>query len=184
MSATEEVLTNVQIGHQHNPAVKADIITLGKALSGGVFPVSAVMSSKEIMDVILPGSHGSTYGEFIIDLQFRIVRGVSQSRCCLPGGNALAAAVSTAALDVLVDERLCERALEQGDKFRGKLQELTKLGADASGKNGWVTDVRGKGLLNAIVINPNRSVKGYKAWHVCLIVSTTSPPSRSRRAFC
>lgn len=138
-------------GHQHNPNVKADIITLGKALSGGVYPVSAVMSSKEIMDVIAPGSHGSTYG-----------------------GNALAAAVSIAALEVLEEENLCERADTLGVKFRKQLETLKQLGVDEKGENGWVTDVRGRGLLNAIVINPHKSTKGWKAWHVCLLVRFVS----------
>lgn len=70
-----------------------------------------------------------------------------------------------------MQENLCERAEKLGSLFRSQLEQLKTLGVDDQGNNGWVTHVRGKGLLNAIVINPTKSVKGYKAWHVCLLVS-------------
>ncbi|HUV35356.1 MAG TPA: ornithine--oxo-acid transaminase [Patescibacteria group bacterium] len=102
---------------------KPDILTVGKALSGGVYPVSAAISSGEIMSVITPGTHGSTYG-----------------------GNPLACAIGTAALDVLVDEKLDERAQALGERFRKGLRGI------ATDK---VIDVRGKGLLNAIELKKN-----------------------------
>ncbi|KAG8236665.1 hypothetical protein J437_LFUL014392 [Ladona fulva] len=102
--------------------VKPDILCLGKALSGGLYPVSAVLANDEVMLCIKPGEHGSTYG-----------------------GNPLACRVALAALKVLVDESLSDNAQKMGEKFR---QELRKqLPQDA------VPIVRGKGLLNAIVIS-------------------------------
>src|SRR5690606_19694862 len=101
--------------------VRPDILILGKALSGGVMPISAVLADDDIMLTIAPGEHGSTYG-----------------------GNPLACAVAIAALDVLQEEKLAERAAELGDYFRS---ELNKLGHPA------IKQVRGKGLLNAIVID-------------------------------
>ena len=98
--------------------VKPDILTVGKALGGGVYPVSAALSSKEIMSVIKPGEHGSTFG-----------------------GNPLACAVASAALDVLVDDRLDERAERLGQRFR---DGLAAIGSDK------IKEIRGKGLLNAI----------------------------------
>jgi len=97
---------------------KPDMITLGKALGGGVVPVSAVVSSEEIMSVITPGTHGSTFG-----------------------GNPLACVVGRASLDVLIEEKLDERADRLGKLFRKKLHEI------ATDK---VAEIRGKGLLNAI----------------------------------
>ena len=119
--------------------VHPDILILGKALSGGVYPVSAVMSSHDIMDVIHPGEHGSTFG-----------------------GNPIAAAVAISALEVVRDERLADRALQLGVVFRNELQKLCETSKIAS-------LVRGKGLLNALVINN----EGYKdlAWDVCLKLS-------------
>jgi len=102
---------------------KPDILMVGKALGGGVYPVSAALASKEIMSVIRPGEHGSTFG-----------------------GNPLACAVATAALDVLIDERLDQRADVLGDRFREGLRSL---------RSDKVKEVRGKGLLNAVEIKPN-----------------------------
>lgn len=120
--------------------VRPDIITLGKALSGGVYPVSAVLADRDIMLCIGPGEHGSTYG-----------------------GNPLGCAVATAALDVLVDEKLCERAEELGEKFRAEMRALdTPL----------LKEVRGKGLLNAIVIDESKSKKGRSAWQLCLLLKS------------
>jgi ornithine--oxo-acid transaminase len=100
---------------------KPDMLMLGKALSGGVYPISAVVSSGEIMSVITPGTHGSTYG-----------------------GNPLACAVGTAALDVLVDEKLDRRAEELGKRFRDGLRRI---------KTDAVVDIRGRGLLNALELS-------------------------------
>jgi ornithine--oxo-acid transaminase len=114
--------------------VKPDILILGKALGGGVFPVSAVLTSHEVMNVLHPGQHGSTFG-----------------------GNPLACAVAMAALKVLVDENLAENAEKLGQVFRNRLQMI---------KASIVSDVRGKGLLNAIDIVPFGS--GKTAYDVCL----------------
>lgn len=116
--------------------VKPDILILGKALSGGVFPVSAVLASDEVMLTILPGEHGSTYG-----------------------GNPLACAVAMEALQVLKDEKLAENAEAMGKLFR---EEMEKLKAERE----FITLVRGKGLLNAVVIKPLED--GRTAWDVCL----------------
>ncbi|WP_338790209.1 ornithine--oxo-acid transaminase [Bernardetia sp. Wsw4-3y2] len=113
-----------------------DILILGKALSGGVFPVSAVLSSHEIMLTIKPGEHGSTFG-----------------------GNPLACEVAMAALEVVKNENLSERAEELGKVFRQKMSEL----AD---KSDLVNLVRGKGLLNAVVIND--SPDSSTAWDLCV----------------
>ncbi len=116
--------------------VQPDILILGKALSGGAYPVSAVLANDDIMNVIRPGNHGSTFG-----------------------GNPIAAAVAIAALEVVKDENLAENANRLGKIFReeiGKLVEETKL----------VTLVRGKGLLNAVVIND--SEESDTAWNICM----------------
>lgn len=103
--------------------IKPDILILGKALSGGVLPVSAVLANDEIMLCIRPGEHGSTYG-----------------------GNPLACAVAREALQVVLDEKLADNAQQLGEMFRGALNELRK-------ETDLLTLVRGQGLLNAIVIN-------------------------------
>lgn len=113
--------------------VKPDILILGKALSGGVIPVSAVLANDEIMLTIKPGEHGSTFGGF-----------------CLAGK------VAMAALQVVKDEKLEEKAEELGKIFR---EEMLKVKSDM------IELVRGKGLLNAIVIKPKN---GKEAWDVCL----------------
>ena len=115
---------------------KPDILILGKALSGGVFPVSAVLSSHEIMLTIKPGEHGSTYG-----------------------GNPLACQVAIAALKVIKDEDLCKNSELMGEYFRTELKKY-------SSKSKIVKLVRGKGLLNAIVINDNP--ESDTAWKICL----------------
>lgn len=115
--------------------VKPDILILGKALSGGTMPVSAVLANNEVMLTIKPGEHGSTYG-----------------------GNPLACAVSIEALKVLKDEKLAENAEELGRVFRAEMKTLQSE-CDV------ITAVRGKGLLNAIVI---REKNGKTAWDVCL----------------
>ena len=114
-------------------SVRPDILILGKALSGGMLPVSAVLADDPIMLTIRPGEHGSTYG-----------------------GNPLACKVAIAALEVLKDERLPENAAILGDLFR---QEIRKI------QNPYIGEVRGKGLLNAIVI---RHPRADAAWELCL----------------
>ena len=116
--------------------VHPDILILGKALSGGVYPVSAVLSSREIMEVILPGQHGSTFG-----------------------GNPIAAAVAVTALEVIRDENLADKAYELGEIFRAEMQKLCENSSIAS-------SVRGKGLLNALVINNEGHTN--LAWDICL----------------
>lgn len=114
-----------------------DILILGKALSGGVFPVSAVLARDEIMLTIKPGEHGSTFG-----------------------GNPLGCAVAMAALEVVKDERLAENAERLGQIFRQRMQE------NLVDKTSLVTLVRGKGLLNAIVIDEEEDSD--TAWNICL----------------
>lgn len=116
--------------------VRPDILILGKALSGGVLPVSAVLADDDIMLCIKPGEHGSTFG-----------------------GNPLACAVAKAALEVVRDEGLAARAEELGKQFRNRMQQL----AD---DHVMVSLVRGKGLLNAIVINDTEDSD--TAWKICL----------------
>ncbi|KAL3183158.1 hypothetical protein MRX96_006928 [Rhipicephalus microplus] len=111
--------------------VRPDIVTLGKALSGGLYPVSAALADDEVMLVIKPGEHGSTYG-----------------------GNPLGARVAVAALEVLEEERLADNAQKLGEIVRAELSRLPK---------DLVTQVRGKGLLNAIIVAP-----GLDAWEICL----------------
>jgi len=122
--------------------IKPDVVVLGKALSGGVFPVSCVLTSDEVMLTINPGEHGSTYG-----------------------GNPLACAVATAALEVLRDEKLSENALARGDQLREGLRAL--MAAEGSP----ITLVRGRGLLNAIIIGGdekgNYGDEGV-AWQLCV----------------
>jgi ornithine--oxo-acid transaminase len=116
--------------------VKPDVLILGKALSGGVMPVSAVLANDDIMLSIKPGQHGSTFG-----------------------GNPLAAKVAIASLQVLKDENLAENAAKLGDYFR---KEMNKLVDELE----ILTLVRGKGLLNAVVIKPTKN--GKTAWDVCV----------------
>lgn len=116
--------------------VKPDILILGKAISGGVYPVSAVLANNEIMMVIHPGQHGSTFG-----------------------GNPLAAAVAIAALEVVEEENLAENAEKMGKLFRKEMQRIID-------KSDLVSKVRGKGLLNAIVINDHPD--STTAWNICL----------------
>ncbi|NNE25785.1 MAG: ornithine--oxo-acid transaminase, partial [Saprospiraceae bacterium] len=113
----------------HQPEVKPDILILGKALSGGVFPVSAVLANDDIMLCIKPGEHGSTFG-----------------------GNPLACAVGIAALEVVRNEGLAENAMRLGEVFRARMQALVE-------KSDLVNLVRGNGLLNAIVINDHEESK-------------------------
>ncbi len=116
--------------------IKPDILILGKALSGGVMPVSAVLANDEIMLTIRPGEHGSTFG-----------------------GNPLACAVAMAALEVVKDERLAENAARLGDRFRRRMQQLVE-------STDLLKLVRGKGLLNAVVIDDTPDSD--TAWNLCL----------------
>jgi ornithine--oxo-acid transaminase len=118
------------------PEVKADILILGKALSGGAYPVSAVLANDSIMNVIGPGNHGSTFG-----------------------GNPIAAAVAMAALEVVRDEDLAENAFQLGELFRSELNKYIETSPI-------VNLVRGKGLLNAIVINDDEDSD--TAWNICM----------------
>lgn len=116
--------------------VKPDILILGKALSGGAYPVSAVLAADSIMNVIQPGNHGSTFG-----------------------GNPVAAAVAIAALEVVKEENLAENAEKLGRIFRSELDSYIQKSTIAK-------LVRGKGLLNAVVINDSED--GDTAWNICL----------------
>ncbi|MFC7348094.1 ornithine--oxo-acid transaminase [Chryseobacterium zhengzhouense] len=120
----------------HHEDVQPDILILGKALSGGMYPVSAVLANDEIMHVIKPGQHGSTFG-----------------------GNPIACAVAIAALDVVEEEKLSERAEELGKLFRSEIEKVIE-------KSDLITKVRGKGLLNAILIND--TPESSTAWNLCL----------------
>ncbi|MDO9579750.1 MAG: aminotransferase class III-fold pyridoxal phosphate-dependent enzyme, partial [Bacteroidales bacterium] len=113
--------------------VRPDILILGKALSGGVFPVSAVLADDEIMLTIKPGEHGSTFG-----------------------GNPLAAKVAIAALEVVKNENLAENADRLGKIFREAFRNI---------KSEMIQLVRGKGLLNAVIIRPKN---GKEAWDICM----------------
>lgn len=118
------------------PDVKADILILGKALSGGAYPVSAVLANNNIMNVIKPGNHGSTFG-----------------------GNPVAAAVGIAALEVIKDEELAQNAYDLGELFRAEMQKYID-------NSTIVGSVRGKGLLNAILINDTEDSD--TAWDICI----------------
>ncbi|PWL37515.1 ornithine--oxo-acid transaminase [Flagellimonas aquimarina] len=118
------------------PDVKPDVLILGKAISGGAYPISAVLANDAVMDVITPGSHGSTFG-----------------------GNPVAAAVGIAALEVVKDEDLAQNAFDLGEIFRAELEKFVST-CDL------VIKVRGKGLLNAIVINDSEDSS--TAWDICM----------------
>ncbi|MDC1379173.1 ornithine--oxo-acid transaminase [Algibacter sp.] len=120
----------------NTPEVKPDVLILGKAISGGVYPVSAVLADDSVMNVIKPGNHGSTFG-----------------------GNPVAAAVAMAALEVVRDEKLAENAFVLGNLFRSELNKFIETSSI-------VNLVRGKGLLNAILINDSEDSD--TAWNICL----------------
>ncbi|MBN1243756.1 MAG: ornithine--oxo-acid transaminase, partial [Spirochaetales bacterium] len=122
--------TGKRFAWQHEGA-RPDIMCLGKALGGGIMPISAIVADKAVMDVFTPGTHGSTFG-----------------------GNPLASAIGGAALDVLVDERLDERAETLGREFRAAVEAMPCRAKRL---------VRGKGLLNAVVFED-----GFEAWDVCV----------------
>jgi ornithine--oxo-acid transaminase len=113
--------------------VRPDVVILGKALSGGMYPVSAVLADDEVMLTIEPGQHGSTFG-----------------------GNPLAARIAVAALEVIREEKLADKAERMGEIFRSELQ---------AADHPMIELVRGKGLLNAVVVRPK---DGKTAWDVCV----------------
>jgi ornithine--oxo-acid transaminase len=117
--------------------VRPDMLILGKALGGGVFPVSCVLADRDVMLCIRPGEHGSTFG-----------------------GNPLASAVAMASLEVLRDEKLAENAERQGEKLRRALRDL-------QARCPFIQKVRGRGLLNAVVIDPNFASS---AWDICVFL--------------
>ncbi|GAW21798.1 hypothetical protein ANO14919_113230 [Xylariales sp. No.14919] len=117
--------------------IKPDMVTLGKAISGGMYPVSCVLSSKEIMLVVEPGTHGSTYG-----------------------GNPLGCAVSIRALELMEEEQLTQKAEKLGNIFREGLASL---------KSPIIKTIRGKGLLNAVVVDESQT-NGHSAWDLCLLL--------------
>ena len=127
---------NQSCEQQENTYARPDILILGKALSGGVYPVSAVLANRAVMSVIQPGEHGSTFG-----------------------GNPIASAVAIAALEVVRDEKLAQNARRLGELFRSKLQAYID-------QSQMVSLVRGRGLLNAIVINDKPD--GETAWNICV----------------
>lgn len=117
--------------------IKPDMVTLGKAISGGLYPVSAVLSRKDVMLVVEPGTHGSTYG-----------------------GNPLGCAVSIRALELVEEEKLVEKAERLGRIFREGIESF---------KSPIVQTVRGKGLLNAVVIDESVT-NGRTAWDLCILL--------------
>lgn len=117
--------------------IKPDLVLLGKAISGGMYPVSCVLGRKDVMLTIEPGTHGSTYG-----------------------GNPLGCAVAIRALEVVREEHMVERAETLGHLFRKGLEDL---------KSPLIQTVRGKGLLNAIVIDESKT-NGHSAWDLCLLM--------------
>lgn len=119
--------------------IKPDLVTLGKALSGGMYPVSCVLGSRDIMLTIEPGTHGSTYG-----------------------GNPLGSAIATRALEIIKEENMVERAEHLGNVFRDGLHAL---------KNPMIKTIRGKGLLNAIVIDEGKT-NGHSAWDLCMLMKS------------
>ena len=126
--------------------VRPDIVVLGKALSGGMYPVSAVLADDEIMLTIRPGQHGSTYG-----------------------GNPIACAVATAALEVLIEERMPENALAMGERLRAGLRSLVP--------EDLVHEVRGRGLLNAIVMRTDAKVTAYQVCKALLACGLLTKPT-------
>jgi ornithine--oxo-acid transaminase len=119
--------------------IKPDMVLLGKAISGGMYPVSCVLGSKDVMLTIEPGTHGSTYG-----------------------GNPLGCAVAIRALELVRDEKMVERAEKLGQIFRDGLRDLNSP---------LITVIRGKGLLNAIVIDESKA-NGHSAWDLCMLMKT------------
>lgn len=141
--------------------IRPDIVLLGKALSGGVYPVSAVLADKDVMFCIRPGEHGSTYGGCDFSLPtftFLVSRAYTNIN-----RNPLACAVAMTALDVLIEENLAERAQRLGEQFRSGIRSL---------RSPLVKEVRGRGLFNAIVMDESASSRGRTAWQFCLLLKS------------
>lgn len=119
--------------------IKPDLVLLGKAISGGMYPVSAVLGTKEVMLTVEPGTHGSTYG-----------------------GNPLGSAVAIRALEIIQEENLVQRAQVLGEMFRKGLRDI-------QAKNSMIELIRGKGLLNAIIIDESKT-NGHSAWDLCMLM--------------
>ncbi|KAI7686242.1 Ornithine, partial [Hortaea werneckii] len=119
--------------------IKPDLVFLGKAISGGMYPVSCVLGSKEVMLTVEPGTHGSTYG-----------------------GNPLGSAVAIAALEIVEEEQLTQRAQRLGEVLRAGLREI-------QAKDPMIKTIRGRGLLNAIVIDEGKT-GGHSAWDLCMLM--------------
>ena len=119
--------------------IKPDLVLLGKAISGGMYPVSCVLGRREVMLTVEPGTHGSTYG-----------------------GNPLGSAVAIKALEIIEEENLVERAEKMGEIFRAGLRDIQK-------RESMITIIRGKGLLNAIVIDETKA-GGHSAWDLCMLM--------------
>ena len=119
--------------------IKPDLVLLGKAISGGMYPVSCVLGSKDVMLTIEPGTHGSTYG-----------------------GNPLGSAVAIKALEIVEEENLVQRAQELGETFRNGLRNI-------QARDPMIETIRGKGLLNAIVIDESKT-GGHSAWDLCMLM--------------
>lgn len=117
--------------------IKPDLVLLGKAISGGMYPVSCVLGSRDVMLTIEPGTHGSTYG-----------------------GNPLGSAVAIRALELIAEENMIERAETLGNLFRQLLRDLNSP---------IITTIRGKGLLNAIVVDETK-MNGHGAWDLCMLL--------------
>lgn len=123
-----------------------------------VYPVSCVMSSKEVMLCIKPGEHGSTYGGYVELLLLQIVCNTP-----LTGRNPLGCAVAMTALDVLVKEDLANRSQRLGEIFRQGLKDLNSP---------FIKIIRGRGLFNGVVIDESASKKGRTAWQLCLLMKS------------
>ena len=121
--------------------IKPDIVLLGKAISGGMYPVSCVLGRKDVMLTVEPGTHGSTYG-----------------------GNPLGSAVAIKALEIVEEEQLTERAERLGEVLRQGLRDIQK-------EDPMITTIRGKGLLNAIIIDESKT-GGHSAWDLCMLMKT------------
>lgn len=119
--------------------IKPDLVLLGKAISGGMYPVSCVLGKKDVMLTVEPGTHGSTYG-----------------------GNPLGSAIAIRALEIIRDENMVERAEHLGQVFRQGLEAI---------KSPVIQTIRGKGLLNAIVIDESKT-NGHTAWDLCMLMKT------------
>ena len=123
--------------HEWSPSVKPDLVLLGKAISGGMYPVSCVLGRRDVMLTIEPGTHGSTYG-----------------------GNPLGCAIAIRALEIVRDENLISRAEHLGNVFRQGLSDLNSP---------IITTIRGKGLLNAIIIDESKT-NSHTAWDLCMLM--------------